>query len=245
MAQRAKSKKRPLRPPFLITVATLAGALGPACGGAVSTDGSGNAGGSAGSDPGTTSTTTSVGGSTGVTTGVSTSVTTGVTTGTTGTGGGGAGGGPNVMCPASMPVGGSSCAASGQSCTYPYCFPGQTVTYTCVGGRWQSPPIGSCNPPPPMPCPATEPAAGTSCINTTLQVCSYPDICCGVWRGTRDYRCNGSTWQRAPGDASTIADAGACGVCIFPDVVNPPGRPDAPPFIVDVWDNDRPDGSDR
>jgi hypothetical protein len=230
MAQRAKSKKRPLRPPFLITVATLAGALGPACGGAVSTDGSGTAGGSAGSDPGTTSTTTSAGGATGMTTGV----TTGVTTGTTGTGGGGAGGGPNVMCPSVMPVGGSSCATPAQSCTYPYCFPGNTVTYTCVAGRWQSPNFGTCNPPPPAPCPATEPAAGTSCLNTTLQVCSYPDTCCGVWRGTRDYRCNGSTWQRVPGDAGTIADAGACGVCIFPDVVNPPGWPDVHPGIIDA-----------
>jgi hypothetical protein len=85
---------------------------------------------------------------------------------------------------------------------------------------------------------------GAGCINTTLQVCSYPDICCGVLRGARDYRCNGSTWQRALGDASTIADAGACGVCIFPDVVNnPPGWPDASTVIVDVW-NDFEGGGD-
>jgi hypothetical protein len=43
-----------------------------------------------------------------------------------------------------------------------------------------------------------------------------------VARGTHDYRCNGATWQRVPGDAGTIQDAGACGPCFFPDVSNPP-----------------------
>jgi hypothetical protein len=235
MAQRAKGKKRPLRPPFLITVATLAGALGPACGGAVSTDGSGNPGGSAGSDPGTTSTTTSAGGATGVTTGQSTSVTTGVTTGTTGTGGGAAGGGPNVMCPAVMPVGGSSCATSGLSCAYPYCFPGNTVTYTCVGGRWQSPPISTCNPPPPLPCPATEPVVGATCFDSTpntLETCAYGDVCCGVWRETRDYQCDHGAWRRVP---LSDHDAGSVdgSVCPCPDAATPPGDV--------VWINERED----
>src|SRR5579859_839957 len=221
MAQHAKSKKRPLRPPFLVTVATIVGAVAPGCGGAVSTE---NAGGSAGSDPG--STTTSAGGASGVTTGMTTAVTTGTTTGT-GAGGNGAGGTSSMGCPMSPPTNGMFCPVPGQMCVYPFCGRPADLRFTCVGGSWQEQATGSCNPPPPQPCPMTEPLAGSSCMNFTLQVCSYADVCCNVTRGTRDYRCNGITWQRVLGDAGDQVDSEACRPCpddtAYPDasVVTP------------------------
>jgi hypothetical protein len=244
MAHHPKSKRRPLKRPFLVTVATLAGAaLVPACGGAVSTDGSGNAGGSAGSDPG--STTTSAGGATGVTTGVTTSTTTGTTTGV---GGNGAGGSTNAMCPTSMPAIGSSCATAGLTCGYPYC--GAQVEYLrCDGSKWTpTGPIGTCNPPPPQPCPAMEPIVETSCVNFTLQQCSYADVCCNVWRGTRDYRCNGSTWQRVLGDAGNHVDSEACGPCLVDDTAYRDGDPfawgEAGPAVVEASLTERGAGRD-
>jgi hypothetical protein len=200
MAARKEPKRRPLRPPFLITVATLAGAIAPACGGSVTTNGTGNTGGSAGMTTGSTSTGTT-------TTGMG-------TTGTTG----GAGGGPNEDCPISQPTNGSSCATEGQRCTYPYCGRPNDLQFTCTGGRWSMQPTGTCNPPPPM-CPTVEPTVGSPC-SPVPGPCAYTSTCCGV-ASQHVYGCAGEWGWQPRGDAGqTLFDFDA-GVCAPP----PPSCP--------------------
>jgi hypothetical protein len=150
------------------------------------------------------------------TTTIGTSATVG--TGWSGTGGtvgsGGAGGGTVGDCPASQPANGSSCASPSQVCNYPYCGFASGMSYECVAGKWSMRSTPSCNPPPPqLPCPATEPAAGSGCSAVQYQskTCPYPVTCCGIPGGQVTYECALALnqWRKISSDGG-VADAGGC-----------------------------------
>jgi hypothetical protein len=204
---RGFSKKKALRPPFLITVATLAGSLVPGCGGAVTSDGSGTGGG--GGMTGTSGTSiTATGTDTTATSGttIGASSTTGMI-GTTGTSG--AGGAPPAGCPTVLPPQGTPCAPEGLYCGYP-CTSNVNVVQ-CSGGRWLW--SGSCNPPPPT-CPPVEPTPNTPCVSGQPSFCTYTATCCGLSQ-THGYICTTGTWKPAQ-------DGGFC-------APPPPACPAQPP----------------
>ena len=165
MAQLRGRKRKGLCTPFLVTVATIGGTVGPGCGGAVTTDVAG-ADGSAGSQD--NSTTGSSGGvtgsgtssgSSGLTSGTGGAAGSAVTTGGGGAGMAGTGGGTPIDCPGIEPANGATCATEGQDCFYPKCpwnpFLEEAL---CKGGHWMVS-WGSCNPPGPDAglCPPYEP----------------------------------------------------------------------------------------
>jgi hypothetical protein len=258
MAQHSRSKKKALRPPFLVTVITLAAV--PACGGAVTGD-------TGGPDainpppPRPTTTTDGVGGATGVTASSSASSTStgagGASTGAGGASTAGAGGGTRADCPPYEPFHDSACATEGLHCRYPYCtsWPGPPLfsDLDCVGGKWQRQTTGTCNPPPPDGgvCPGAEPVVGAACLAGMR--CSYGATCCGAPGAKKTYSCSG-TWQfesydpgscgrdgsglsphttvdaePRPLDASRDADSSPCSDIVFPDVYVPPPDVTNPP----------------
>jgi hypothetical protein len=134
--RRGKSERmarKPVRSPFVVTVAVLAGAALPACGGQVRTD---------------PSATTDAGGDT------EPQSDTEVTPDTTPP--------IETTCPKDRPTIGSACRASADLwCEYGTCAAGSyPVTLKCEGGTWQQRGGSSCNPPP--VCPAV-PYEGAPC----------------------------------------------------------------------------------
>jgi hypothetical protein len=119
--------------------------------------------------------------------------------GSAGVGGtGGSGGSTDPGCPAQKPAEDASCDTS-VSCSYPGvagpCGP-PGATAKCIGKRWRlETELGfSCNPPIPVPCPATAPVDGAEChvgFNMFPAVgCHYESptcadaVCTDVWHVT-------------------------------------------------------------
>jgi hypothetical protein len=133
-----KSKKRPLRPPFLITVVTLAGALVPGCGGAETSnatrpDGATNcpaaepANGSSCETAGQVCEYPWCGGL---------SMQVKCVAGKWSVSGGGCNPPPVPQCPATEPQAGTDCVAwTPQPCSYPNA-PLGTNDYVCSGSKW-------------------------------------------------------------------------------------------------------------
>jgi hypothetical protein len=100
-------------------------------------------------------------------------------------------GGNPAGCPASSPVGGTTCPlADGTECKYgDVCSP---TIFECVSGQWQ---YANGNPPAPT-CPGSQPADGSSCACLPANFsCSYPDARCSV---TKFAVCSGGpdgTWS--------------------------------------------------
>ena len=183
------SGKRAPRVPFVVTVTltVAAASAAGACGGDAFRDGTGTGGSAAGGSGGNVSTggTVSTGGF-------------GGTGGFAGSGTGGVGGtGGSGVCPTTMSGAGASCA-TGTVCTYPNgpCCPASEAR--CVDGQWQIL-SSSCNPPPPMACPAVPPVAGSDC--GPVDPCGASQYLDCTW-GTcpnglsqTTARCDGNVWQ--------------------------------------------------
>jgi hypothetical protein len=181
MAQK-KRKTRPPRAPFLITIATLASALVPACGGNVGGN-TGNSG--AGGSPGTG----------------------GAGTGGAITGAGGTGANPGD-CPSPQPPDGTTCVTEGRRCSYEYCYDPSGITLACTHGVWVRTSFSTCNPPPPQEevCPMQQPVEGAGCFVDPNLSCSYvTSYCCGQPSSSIAYACQGYAWQSTGGGT-----AGSC-----------------------------------
>ncbi len=168
------------RSSFVITIASAA-AASVACGGSTRSDltGSGATSGSGGAG--------AVSGSGG----------SGASSGSGGTGNvSGSGGAPG--CPASFPANEGPCSLpDGTTCKYDQgqCCPDWGAT--CIDGKWQAF-GGSCNPPPPDPCPETVPSAGWPCgsadpCGNNYQYCTYGK--CSDGAAATIAECNGGTWD--------------------------------------------------
>lgn len=100
---------------------------------------------------------------------------------------------PPDWCPPSAPASGSSCFSEGQWCEYmDRCVPSGQVSFTCKSGRWQ----GSFMTPT-AACPTTPPVDGTSCAECAGR---YPETCVYEYCGTypsREAICNPvtKTWS--------------------------------------------------
>jgi hypothetical protein len=75
-------------------------------------------------------------------------------------------------CPEVEPTIGDPCATT-ETCTYDTYCGGSPVDYQCVDGAWAMEPVGTCNPPPPVSCPPSVPAAGTACFDVPPEGCAY------------------------------------------------------------------------
>jgi hypothetical protein len=118
-----------------------------------------------------------------------------------------------VQCPSTEPAPGSACSVpSGQPCGYQDPCTSTQVTFWCMSGVWQE--AGA--PDGPVPCPATTPAAGSSCA-----------ACAGRWPSECDYgpTCNGSLNTAATCDATTGTWSISVGSCNPPQFFD--GGPDA------------------
>ena len=87
---------------------------------------------------------------------------------------------PPPACPTEEPMWGQSCSEPGQVCTYgdpgACCGPAE---WHCEGGQWENW-TGTCNPPPPEPCPESLPEEGSACGSPDpcffpAQSCTYGD----------------------------------------------------------------------
>src|SRR6266545_661378 len=178
MAHHRKAKYRALRPPFLITVATLAGALLPACGGNTTTVES--TGGSAGSGGSTSSSTGAGGGN---------NADCPVTQPVAGSGCATAG----LRC--KYPYCGYSLE---MSCN------GTTWANESFGSCNPPPPVAPCPPSEPVVgtgCYLDPTSPATICSYP------HPELCCGAPSPDRQFACPSGGWQKLENDAGACAPA--------------------------------------
>jgi hypothetical protein len=100
---------------------------------------------------------------------------------------------PSYFCPSEMPVAGSACYDTGQTCSFPGCEGPESSTASCIGGQWlvQYSFGPACNPPAVIPvCPERALPIGEACAYDG-QVCLGE--CDSLQRSGGS--CSGGTWQ--------------------------------------------------